>query len=107
MSDTELLTEIRDLLRIIAEPQIAARDARPRKELVEIVGNGKKQQQAVLLMDGTRTRPQIIAECGIDQGHLSRLLRTLEAKGLLLKTAANPRISIPVPANFFEKQGDN
>ncbi len=103
MSDTELLKEIRDLLRIMAEPQIAQRDAKLRKELVVIVGSGKKQREAVLLMDGSRTQKEIINVCGIDSGQLSRLVKVLEGKGLVEKRGGNPATTIQLPSNFFEE----
>lgn len=53
--EIELLTEIRDLLQVMAEPALAKRDARLRSDLCSVVGGGKKAK-AVLLMDGSRTQ---------------------------------------------------
>ena len=58
-NEVELLTEIRDLLLLIAEPQLAQRDERWRTALAEIVGRGKQKAEAVVLMDGTRTQAEI------------------------------------------------
>jgi hypothetical protein len=70
--DVELLTEIRDLLQVIAEPALAKRDAKLRASLRTVVGSGAKKMKAVLLMDGTRSQSAIVKESGIDQGNLSR-----------------------------------
>ena len=59
MSDSHILAaicEIRDLVRLIAEPQIAARDKKLRDDLVKIVGNSAAKRKAVLAMDGSRTQ---------------------------------------------------
>jgi hypothetical protein len=71
--DNELLREIRDLLRLIAEPELAKRDERFRASLRQIVGKSKRKAEAVALMDGSRSRATIQKECGIDVGDLSRL----------------------------------
>jgi hypothetical protein len=55
---TELLREMLDPLRVIAEPALAKRDEALRAALLQVVGRGKKQSKAVLLMDGSRTQPQ-------------------------------------------------
>jgi hypothetical protein len=40
---TELLREMRDLLRVMAEPALAKRDEKRRAALLEIVGKSKGQ----------------------------------------------------------------
>ena len=75
--DTEILREIRDLLRLIAEPAVAKRDERFRASLQELVGKSKQKAEAVVLMDGTRSQADIRKAAGIDQGNLSRLVTAL------------------------------
>jgi hypothetical protein len=64
--DTEILQEIRDLLRLIAEPALAKRDERLRASLQELVGKSKQKAEAVVLMDGTRWQVDIQKAAGID-----------------------------------------
>src|SRR5437763_16024848 len=80
---TELLTEIRDLLRVIAEPALAERDKRLRTELLETVGKSKPKSKAVILMDGSKGQNEIRKESGIDQAQLSRLVKDLREGGLI------------------------
>jgi DNA-binding transcriptional ArsR family regulator len=98
---TELLREIRDLLLLIAEPAIAKRDETNRAVLRELAGRSKSYAKAVLLMDGTRTRKAIALKSGVDQGNLSRLVKSLFDKGLVLANE-QPKVLISIPANFFE-----
>lgn len=106
-SELDLLTEIRDLLQLIAEPQLAQRDQKYRAALREVVGTGKLKQAATLLMDGTRSQTAIAKESGIDQGQLSRLVKALVEKSLLTRNDGNPRLHIAVPPNFFEGNGNH
>jgi hypothetical protein len=104
--ESELLkavNEIRDLLRLIAEPAIAARDKKLRDELRQIVGNSKPKANAVLLMDGTRTQKHIHDQTGMNKGNLSTLVRQLSESRLLSGDGKNPRLSIAIPVNFFER----
>lgn len=103
MSEIALLTEIRDLLLLMAKDKIAARDKRLRDELLTIAGKGKLQQAAVLLMDGSRRQGEIQKKAGIDPAQLSRLLKALREKKLLNDERENPKIVIPLPSDFFEK----
>jgi hypothetical protein len=103
---TELLREMRDLLRVIAEPTLAKRDERPRASLVEIVGRSKSKARAVLLMDGSRNQTAICKESGIDRGDLSRLTKTLRAKGLIAANEREPKLVISIPPNFFDGVGE-
>ena len=100
--DTELLREMRDLLRIIAEPTLAKRDVRPRASLIEIVGKSSPRARAVLRMDGSRTQAAICKESGIDQGGLSRLVRALRASSLITVDEKQPKLAIAIPPNFFD-----
>ena len=80
MSDEELLgaiSEIRDLLRLIAEPQIAARDKKLRDDLIRVVGSSVPKRKAVCAMDGNRGQIEIHKETGINKGHLSTLVKEL------------------------------
>ena len=50
-----VLVEMRDLLRLIAEPAIAQRDKKLREALRDIAGSATgKKAKAILLMDGAR-----------------------------------------------------
>jgi len=99
---TDLLREMRDLLRVIAEPTLAQRDQRLRASLLEIVGKSKVKANAVQLMDGTRSQAAICKESGIDQGNLSRLVKTLRSKALIGADEKQLKLVISVLPNFFE-----
>jgi len=100
---TELLREIRDLLRVIAEPGLAARDAKPRESLARIVGRSPSKGKAVLLMDGSRTQKAISEESGVDQGNLSKMVKALRDALLIGPDDKHPKLVISVLSNFFEK----
>lgn len=105
MSSEELtaaICEIRDLLRLIAEPHIAARDAKLRDALAQIVGGSATKQKAVLAMDGSRTQSEIHKETGMHVGNLSTLVKTLSKSGLLSGDLKRPNLAIPIPSNFFD-----
>ncbi len=104
MSDeqTQLLREMRDLLRVIAEPALAQRDQKRRTAILELVGKSQKKAKAILLMDGSRNQKTICAESGIDQGDLSRLEKALRTKELLISDEKRPTLVISLPPNFFE-----
>jgi hypothetical protein len=99
---TQLLREMRDLLRVMAEPALAQRDQKRRAALTEIVGRSAKKARAVLLMDGSRNQKTICAESGIDQGDLSRLEKALRAKELIVSDEKRPTLVISLPPNFFD-----
>ena len=80
---TKLLTEIRDLLQIIAEPALAKRDERLREELGKAVGKSKLKAKSVHLMDGTQTQTQIGKASGLDKSHLSRFVKALRTVRLV------------------------
>lgn len=99
----QVLLEMRDLLRLIAEPAIAQRDQKLRKALREIAGAaGGKKARAILLMDGVRNQSGISSECGIDKGQLSVLVKNLKAANLLKEDTKQPELTISIPSNFFE-----
>jgi hypothetical protein len=94
--DLELLGEIRDLLRIIAEPALAKRDAKLRSSLRTVVGASSKKAKALLLMDGSRSQATIVKEAGIDKGNLSRLVKDLAAAELIFSDQKQPRLLLCV-----------
>ena len=100
--ELELLGEIRDLLRVIAEPALAKRDAKLRSSLRAHVGGSGRRAKAVRLMDGLRSQAAIVKTSGIDQGNLSRLVRKLAADDLISADQKHPRLLINLPSNFFE-----
>jgi len=98
---TELLREIRDLLVLIAEPALAKRDESMRAAVLELAGRSKSKRNAILLMDGARTRAAICKESGIDAGDLSRLLKALREK-TLIGPEDPPKLMLALPPKFFE-----
>jgi hypothetical protein len=94
--------QIRKLLELLAEPAIAQRDAKLRDELRDIVGSSAKKQQSVLLMDGSRTQRQIVAETSVNQGDLSTMVGRLDNAGLLCDGKKQPKLTISIPLNFFD-----
>jgi hypothetical protein len=100
--NTELLREMRDLLRVIAEPALAKRDEKLRASLSGVVGRSKAKIDAVLLMDGSRNQAAICKGSGIDQGNLSRLVKALRAEALIAADEKYPKLVISVPPDFFE-----
>lgn len=108
MSEGDLLavvSEIRDLLQLIAEPQIAARDKKLRDELVRLVGSGAAKQKAVLAMNGSRTQMEIHTETGMNLGNLSTLVKQLGKSELLVGDPKKPKLAISIPPNFFDQKG--
>jgi hypothetical protein len=97
----EEVRHVRKLLELIAEPEIAKRDARLREALTRLVGASDTLQRAVLLMNGSRTQTQISQETGAHKGNLSTLVGKLESAGLLADGKKLPKLAITVPANFF------
>jgi DNA-binding MarR family transcriptional regulator len=102
-----LLTEIRDLLQVMAEPQLAARDAKLRSALRGAVGKSPKRAKAVVMMDGTRTQKMVATDSGLDQGDVSRLVKALANQKLVSADLKHPKVLLKVPATFFEGNGDN
>ena len=105
-----LLSEIRQmrkLLELLAEPVIAQRDAKLRGALRDIVGSSAKKQQAVMLMDGSRTQAQIVAQTSVNQGHLSTMVGQFESAGLLLDGKKQPKLAISIPSHFFDANPDD
>ena len=99
--EVELLTEIRDLLQVMAEPALAKRDAKARSSLRAVVGSGKKAKAAIL-MDGSRSQSAIVNESAIDKGALSRLVKSLADAKLISADEKHPRLLVNVPPTFFD-----
>lgn len=97
---TELLREMVELLRLIAEPEIAKRDKKRRAALVEIVGKSKQKIKAVLLMDGVRTQSVIGKEAGMDAGNFSRFVKALRTAGLVADNDKSPKLLLLLPPGF-------
>jgi hypothetical protein len=113
MSDDTLATikdavlEIRSLIRLMAEPAIAERDKKLRSELKRLVGTSGAKSKSAQLMDGTRTQGMIRRETGVNQGNLSTFVGQLRDVGLIDGDAEQPKLTIPIPANFFEDGTNN
>ena len=99
---THLLREIRDLLSVIAGPQLAIRDQKARGEIVQIVGRSARRRKAILLMDGRRRRVDIQQSTGIDSGELSRFLTALKDAGVCNEENGTPRLLVHVDAGLFD-----
>jgi hypothetical protein len=96
------ICEIRDLIRLLAEPAIAERDRKLRAELRRLVGKSPKKSKAVFLMDGSRKQAVIQRDSGINQGDLSILVKQLKNVDLITEDAKKPKLTISIPHNFFE-----
>lgn len=105
--EIELLTEIRDLLEVVAEPALAKRDAKLRSALRDIVGSSDRRASAVLLMDGSRTQAAIAKEAGLDQGNISRLAKALADAKLIAVEGKQPKLLLKISARFFEETSTN
>jgi len=102
----DAICEIRDLVRLLAEPAIAERDKKLRTELRRLVGKSQKKSKAVLLMDGSRKQAIIQRESGINQGDLSILVKQLKTANLIRADAKEPALNISVPSTFFDGEED-
>jgi hypothetical protein len=98
----ELLREMRDLLRLLAEPALAKRDEKLRGALSTIVGKSKAKARAVVLMNGSRNQSAIRADSGIDHGDLSRLVKSLKSAALIDADEKRPKLLVSVPSHFFD-----
>jgi DNA-binding MarR family transcriptional regulator len=100
--EIELMTEIRDLLLLLAEPALAQRDQKFRDALRKIVGKGQKNVAAVFLMNGSLSQSAIAKQAQIDQGQLSRLIKSLAKESLIAADEKHPKLVVAIPVNFFE-----
>jgi CRP-like cAMP-binding protein len=99
----EAVEQIREYVRLMAEPAIAERDAKRRAELKRIVGSSLQKGQAILRMNGTHERKDIQRETGISKGNLSTLVKVLKESDLISGDGKQPKLAISVPPNFFER----
>ena len=103
---TELLSaiqEIRDLIRIMAEPAVAEHDKKARVELRRLVGSSGKKAKAVFLMDGSRIQSVIKKETGINQGDLSTFVKQLNVSKLLSGDGKQPKLAISYSAELLRR----
>jgi hypothetical protein len=100
----EAIEEIRDLMRIVAEPAIAERDKTLRAQLRKIVGKGGHKFRAVTLLDGKRTQADISKQTGMSKGALSEFVKALHDAKLLTGDPKKPKIAISIPTNFFNEE---
>ena len=101
---TELLREIRDLLQVMAEPALAQRDEKFREAVRTVAGRSQKSGSAIMLMDGSRPQSAIVKEVGMDQGNLSRLVKTLGSQSLITADEKYPKLRVKLPLNFFDQK---
>lgn len=100
-SELEVLKDIRELLTLVAEPQLAERDKKRRDELRRIAGKGEKNIKAVLAMQGVKSQKEISSEAKIDASQLSRLVKSLHSAGLLDPNSDVPKLVFPVNEQLF------
>lgn len=100
--EIELLTEIRDLLQVLAEPGLAKRDEKFREAIRVVVGKSRKNADAVMLMDGTRSQAAISKEAGIDPAQLNRLVKSLRKEQLISADEKHPKLRVKLPLGFFD-----
>jgi len=105
--DTELLTEIRDLLQVMAEPLLEKRHKKFRNGIREVVGKKQAGRAAVLLMDGTRTQAAISKASGMDAGALNRLVKELQKESLCAMEGKHPKLAMKLPGDFWEQNGES
>ncbi len=105
--EIELLSEIRDLLQVMAEPALAKRDEKFREAIRTVVGKSQKSVSAIMLMDGSRSQAAISKEAGIDPGQLNRLIKLLEKNALIGADEKKPKLRVKLPLNFFNKHGEH
>jgi hypothetical protein len=98
------ICEIRELVRLLAEPAIAERDRKLRDDLRRIVGSSTQKSKSTLLMNGLRTQKDIRAVTGITSGNLSTFVKQLKDAGLVLGDGKQPTLTISIPGNFFEAE---
>jgi DNA-binding MarR family transcriptional regulator len=105
--DTELLTEIRDLLAVMAEPLMEKRHKKFRDGIRAVVGKKQAGRAAVLLMDGTRTQAAIAKESKMDPAALTRLLKQLKGKALCEVEGKHPKLAGKLPGDFWDQNGES
>lgn len=77
----EVLREIRDLLRPIADHFLPAYERR--QVIRTLIGGSQGRRKAWALMDGTRTQREIASASGMDEGNLSKYVKALRQAGAI------------------------
>jgi hypothetical protein len=103
--EIELLTEIRDLLLVLAEPALAQRDQKLRVALLQVVGKGAKNRAAVFLMNGSMSQAAIAKATQFDPSNLSKFMKALAKESLIAADDKQPKLAVTIPSNFFEAEG--
>jgi len=98
------ILEMRDLLRLLAEPAIAERDQKHREELRRIVGGSEAKAKAVMMMDGSHAQIAIHRETKFHKGSLSVLVKQLSEAGLLTGDIRQPKLALDLSSGFFDKE---
>lgn len=102
----DLLREMVELLRLIAEPEIAKRDKKRRIVLAEIIGKSQQKIKAVQLMDGLMTQAAIVKQIGIDAGNFSRFIKALRIAKLIAEDDKAPKLLVTLPPGFPDNMED-
>jgi hypothetical protein len=103
-TEIEILRDIRELLTLIAEPQLESRDKKRRDDLRKVAGRSNKNIAAIMLMSGLNSQKEIAKRTNFDSGNLSRLVKALASAELLDANSENPKIVIPLSTQLFEQQ---
>lgn len=97
-----LLTEIRDLLRPIADAYVDSYNVRQQQREesrlrdIEILLSTEQRKRAWALCDGTRTQREIAQNVGMNEGNASRFFKSLRDLGGISATG-NPKIIKETP----------
>src|SRR5437868_5479106 len=102
--------EIRDLLRVMAEPAMAEHDKNARAELRRIVGTSPKKAKAVYLMeealpdsksrsvyqmsDGAKTTEQIRVACKVSPNYVVSLTQKCVSMGIMEQKPDKKRVRL-------------
>ena len=107
MTDPLLIAvlEIKELLKLIAEPQLAQRDEKNRSLLRATVGKSLWKQKVIPHLDGTKTQTDIRNVVKVDRSDLAKFIRALRATDLLVGSE-KPHLNIDIPATFFQEEKD-
>jgi hypothetical protein len=88
----DLLVEIRDLLRPVAD---AHQTDYERREAIRALLSTEKRKRAWVLADGTLTQRELAKKVGMDEGGASKFFKSLRELGAISE-AANPEKTIEV-----------
>jgi predicted transcriptional regulator len=98
----ETLKDIRDLLRLSAQPTLDAALA----EIRRLVSTSDKKLTAVVLMDGTKSQSEIAKVSAYDKSDLSKLVKQLTDLGVLSSSSVNPKLLIPVTTQILRSKNN-